>query len=598
MRKIWATSLVLALGASTLAASPALAGGKGNKHGGKQVEITLLATTDTHGNVANWDYFKNSAYSDKYGNKVGLAQAASAIKQVRAERGEDHVVVVDNGDTIQGTPLSYYYAKQQPVTQTGLAHPMAAVMNTIGYDATNIGNHEFNYGLPMMDKFASDLDAPLLGANVVDVATGKPHQQPFTIVTKKVKGNKPVRIGVLGLTVPGSMVWDKANLEGKVRIDDMVSSARTWVPKVRAAGADVVVVMSHSGQGGLSSYDPKALGLGAENVSDQIAREVPGIDAMVMGHSHQEVAQQFITNEKTGKQVLLTQPRNWAQSVSDVTFDLQQVKGQWQVQASQSKLLQSKDYAADPDVMEVIKPYHEATVAYVNQVIATSTEEMSAAQSRYKDTAILDYIQMVQTDAVTKALAGGQYANLPVLSIAAPFSRTAVFGQGDVTVRDMAGLYIYDNTLEAVVMTGAQVKDYLEYSAKYFGQVPAGGSFDPETMTQVQYNGQNVWDYNYDIIAGLDYKIELTRPVGQRIVDMTLDGKPVADDQQFVVAVNNYRRSGGGNFPHIATAPVVHQQQQEIRQLLIDWASTNKVIDPSSFFTQNWQLTVDGKPAA
>ena len=162
----------------------------------------------------------------------------------------------------------------------------------------------------------------------------------------------------------------------------------------------------------------------------------------------------------------------------------------------------------------------------------------------------------------------------------------------------MAALYIYDNTLEAVVMTGAQVKDYLEFSAKYFGQVSAGGSFDPETMTQVQYNGQTVWDYNYDVLSGVDYTIDLAQPVGQRITSLTIDGAPVDPAQQFVVAVNNYRRSGGGNFPHISTAPVVYQQQQEIRQLLIDWAQTNQVIDPADFFEQNWQLVVAGQPIA
>lgn len=594
MRKTWAVALTVALGTSTLAVAPAVAGPSASAN---ELEMTVLATTDVHGNVANWDYFKDAPYSDKYGNAVGLAQAASAIRQVREAKGAEQVVVVDNGDALQGTPLSYYYAKQEPVTASGLEHPMAAAFDAIGYDANNLGNHEFNYGLPLLDDFASDVDSPVLAANVVDVATGRPRYQPYTIVERKVKGHKPVKVGILGLTTPGSMVWDRANLEGRVRIDDMVEAAHQWVPKVRAAGADVVVVLSHSGQGGLSSYNPAALGLGVENVSDRIAAEVPGIDAVVMGHSHQEVAEQFVTNKPTGRQVLMTQPRNWAQSVAEITFDLRKVKGRWQVASASSQLHATKDYPADRRVMQAITPYHDKTVDYVNQVIATSTQEMSAATSRYQDTAILDYIQMVQADAVTKALAGGQYADLPVLSIAAPFSRTAVFGKGDVTVRDMAGLYIYDNTLEAVVMTGAQVKDYLEYSAKYFGRVPSGGSFDPETMTQVPYQGQNVWDYNYDIVAGLDYEIELTRPVGQRITKLTLDGVPVAGDQQFVVAVNNYRRSGGGNFPHIATAAVVHQQQQEIRQLLIDWAQQHQTIDADAFFEPNWQLTVDGRPA-
>lgn len=599
MRKTWTVTLTLALtGACVLAAAPAQAKSRDCRPTGKSVDITLLATTDVHGNVDNWNYFNNAAHSDKYGNAIGMTRAASAIKQVRAKQGADRVVVVDNGDAIQGTPLTYFYAKQQPVTQTGLTHPMAKVFNTIGYDAANIGNHEFNYGLAMTDKYRDDLDSPLLAANVVDAKTGRPRYTPYTIVTRQVKGAKPVKVGILGLTTPGSMIWDKGNLDGQVKIDDMVASAKKWVPRVRAAGADVVVVMSHSGQGGLSSYDTAATGLGAENVSDQIAAEVPGIDAVVMGHTHVEVPQQYVTNKVTGKQVLLTQPKNFAQSVSDVTFNLTLAKGHWQVSKASATTLQSKDFGPDAELQAAIKPYHEATVAYVNRVIAQSTEQLSAAKSRYEDTAILDYIQMVQTDTVKKALVGGEYANLPVLSIAAPFSRTATFPEGDVTVRDMAGLYLYDNTLEAVVMTGAQVKDYLEYSAKYFGQVPAGGTFDPETMTQVTYNGQPVWDYNYDVMSGINYDIDLSQPVGSRITNLTVDGKPLDATQKFVVAVNNYRRSGGGNFPHIAQAPVVYQQQQEIRQLLIDWASANKTIDPKDFFVKNWQLTVAGTPVA
>ncbi|WOP18210.1 bifunctional metallophosphatase/5'-nucleotidase [Raineyella sp. LH-20] len=378
-------------------------------------------------------------------------------------------------------------------------------------------------------------------------------------------------------------------------IEDMVTSAKKWVPQVRAAGADIVVVMSHAGTGP-SSYDTTTLG--PENPSDQIAEQVPGIDAIVMGHTHQLVTQQYIANKVDGTQVLMVQPRNFAQTVADVTFDLTKVKGKWQVAKASAASLNPAHYPASQKVLDATAADHRATVDYVNTTIATSTQQLPATESRYKDTAIIDYIQMVQTETVTKALAGGQYADLPVLSIAAPFSRTAVFPQGDVSVRDMAGLYIYDNTLEAVVMTGAQVKDYLENSAKYFGQVPAGGTFDPETMTQVVYGGQTVWDYNYDIISGVDYQIDVAQPVGQRIENLTLNGTPVAADQQFVVAVNNYRRSGGGNFPHIAQAPVVYNDLAEIRQLLIDWAVAHQTLDPADFFVHNWTLTVDGTPVS
>jgi 2',3'-cyclic-nucleotide 2'-phosphodiesterase/3'-nucleotidase len=243
-------------------------------------------------------------------------------------------------------------------------------------------------------------------------------------------------------------------------------------------------------------------------------------------------------------------------------------------------------------VLAAVREQHNKTVAYVNQPVANSTQELSAAESRYKDTPILDYINKVQTDTVAAALAGGQYAALPVLSIAAPFSRTALFPAGQVKIKDVAGLYIYDNTLEAVVLTGAEVRAYLEYSAKYFVTLAPGAPVDPATI-----NDPAVPDYNYDTLSGVDYDIDISRPVGQRITRLVHPGTatPVGDAEQFVVAVNNYRRSGGGNFPGIVKTQV-YNAQQEIRQLLIDWAQAKGVIDPADFYAPNWRLVRDGTP--
>lgn len=552
-----------------------------------------MATTDVHGNVLDWDYFRDRPGSALYGTGIGLARASTIINAIRDREGAESVIVVDNGDTIQGTPLSYYYARVERVTATGRDHPLAVAYNTIGYDAQVVGNHDFNYGLDLLGAYEQDLDFPLLGANVLDATTGQPTLPPYTLVTRRVPGHEPVTVGVLGLTTPGSMVWDKRSLEGKVTIEDMVTSAATWVPRMKAAGADVVVVLSHAGIGSTSyAID----GLGAENAADRIA-QVPDIDAIVMGHTHGSVVADHVTNTTTGAEVLLTQPLPWAQQVSEITFRLEQVHGRWVVGGSRAEVHESGGVEPDRAVVDAVQPYHDAAVAYINEVIATSTRELPAATSRFQDTAIMDYVQMVQTRTVTEALAGGPYVDLPVLSIVAPFSRTAVFPEGDVTVRDMAGLYLYDNTLEAVLMTGSQVKHYLEFSARYYGGVQPGTAFDPETHTGVGHDGLPGWDYNYDILSGVDYCIDLARPVGDRIVDLTLEGTAVSADQRFVVAVNSYRRAGGGNFPHISTAPVVYDEQQEIRQLLIDWASANGTIDPDDFFVDNWALLVDGRPA-
>ncbi|PZR53691.1 bifunctional metallophosphatase/5'-nucleotidase [Xylanimonas oleitrophica] len=556
------------------------------------LDLTLLATTDLHGRVASWDYFRDAPYSDAAGDSVGLASVASVVDEVRAEVGDDRLLVVDNGDAIQGTPLSYYYAVQEPVTETGATHPMAAAYNAIGYDAQVVGNHEFNYGLDLLDAYEGSLDFPLLGANVLDATTGKPALEPYTLVRKHVKGNKPVTVGVLGLTTPGSAIWDKGHVEGRLEFQDMVAAARTWVPRVKAAGADVVVVLSHAGAGE-SSYDESVAA--PENPADVIARTVPGIDVMVVGHTHLDRPSQTITNEVTGRDVLLTQPYRWGSTVSRVEIGLEKVRGRWGVTTTQATAVRTRDYPESQRILDLVAEQHETTVRYVNQVVARSTEELSAVTSRYEDTPIIDFIQQVQTDTVRDALTGTPYADLPVLSIAAPFSRDAVFPAGDVSVRDIAGLYVYDNTLHAVTMTGAQVKDYLEHSARYFAAVPAGGTFDPARHT----GAGGTPDYNLDILAGLRYEIDLARPVGDRVQALTLaDGSPLTDDATVVVAVNNYRRSGGGGFPHIADAPLVYDEQQEIRQLLIDWAQERGTIDPADFWDESWWLTVDGERVA
>ncbi|MEV1244569.1 5'-nucleotidase C-terminal domain-containing protein [Nonomuraea sp. NPDC049750] len=573
------------LGAVALTAL-ALMGVPANATGDKTVTVTVMGTSDIHGNVLNWDYYKDAAYADSAGNNVGLAKVSTLVNKVRAERGAGRTLLFDSGDTIQGTPLAYYYAKVEPITKNGPVHPMAKAMNAIGYDAVTLGNHEFNYGLPLLATWIHQMKAPVLGANAVSAKTGRPAYLPFVIKTMNVKGDKPVKVGVLGLTNPGVAIWDKANVEGKLRFTDLVASAKKWVPIIRGLGADVVVVTAHAGDNGMSSYGGD---LPVENASAMVAEQVPGIDAVLFGHAHNDVAQRFVTNQATGKQVLLTEPSKWGQRLSVIDFQLAKQRGRWTVTGKSSATLNTNTVAEDPKITALLKPQHDATVGYVNKVVAKSSEQLSAAESPYKDTPILDYIQQVQVETVKQALPDNQ---LPVLSIAAPFSRTAVFPAGDIRVRDVAGLYVYDNTLLAVKLTGAQIKDYLEYSAKYFNQLAPGDPVDVAKLT----NAGNTPDYNYDQLSGVSYDIDIAKPVGQRIANLTYEGAPVPADKEFVVAINNYRQSGGGGFPHVAGAPVLYNAQVEIRQALIDYATAKGTINPADFAAANWRLTRDGAP--
>ncbi|MDD1476783.1 bifunctional metallophosphatase/5'-nucleotidase [Arthrobacter sp. H16F315] len=579
--------------AATLSGAPAAQAAPAA--GRKTFNLTVLGTTDLHNNVFNWDYFKNVPYADTAGNKIGIAQAATLIKAMRDERGASNTLTVDAGDTIQGTPLAYYFAKISPISAT-VTHPMALAMNAVGYDAVGLGNHEFNYGIPLLRTWESQLNFPLLGANVHDATTGKRAFTPY--VLKRVKTNNGwLTVGLIGFVTPGCALWDRDNVQGKLDFNGIVEEAKTVIPQLKAAGADVVIVTSHSGATPGSSYGD-ALPF-PENASTLLAEEVPGIDAILVGHAHLEIPERFVTNKATGRQVLLTEPLKWGMRVAVMDLEVAKDKGRWTVTAAHSHLLDAKTVDADPAVVHAVQAGHEATVKYVNEVIGTSTAPLNTATACWEDSAAIDAINHVQASTIKAELAGGPSAGLPVLSIAAAFSRSVDVKAGPLTIRDVAGLYIFDNTLLSVKVTGAQVRDYLEWSARYFKPVfssPARAADVTNAATAMAPGGTP--DYNYDVVYGLDaalnYEIDLAKPVGERITGLRYGGEVLRRDQEFALAINNYRQSGGGNFPAVMAAPVLSNSQQEIRQRIIDYVVDHGTLDVSVFSQDNWRLTVNG----
>lgn len=584
-----------ALSAAGYAATPA--------HAGKPdtVRLTVLGTTDLHGNVFNWDYYKNAEFSNSAGNEIGVAKVKTLIDAVREERRGEPILTIDAGDTIQGTPLAYYYARIDPITE-GAIHPMARAMNLVGYDAAALGNHEFNYGIDTIRKFEEQVNFPMLGANAVDPSTKLPVFPPYVIKDYDLGRGRRLRVGVLGLTNPGIAIWDKAIVEGKMEFPGLVEQAKIFVPELKRAGCDLVIISAHSGADTSSSYGDA---LPPENASTLVAEQVPDVDAILVGHAHREITERFVTNTTTGKQVLLTEPLYWGMRLSVMDLVVRRVKGhgkpRWVLESASAQTLNSNTVDADPAVSAAVREQHDVVVSYVNSVVGTSAAEMVAARAVVEDVPIIDFVNYVQADAVKAALTGSDAA-LPVISIAAPFSRAAAFPAGEVTVRDVAGLYIYDNTLMAVRITGAQLRDYLEFSARYFKQVSGTGPFPIADVTNAPTDTapNGTPDYNFDTIAGLDaaltYDIDISMPVGSRITHLAYDGVAVAETQEFVLAVNNYRQSGGGGFPHVSAAPVVYNQQVEIRQLLIDWVTANQVIDPTVFASVDWRLVSGAQP--
>jgi len=526
---------------------------------GKRVDLVVAATTDVHGRLTGWDY-----YAGRPDSLRGLSRAATIIDSLR-RASPDGLVLVDAGDLLQGNPLTFVAAR----VDTAQPNPVVAAMNVMRYDAAAVGNHEFNYGLATLGRAIEQASFPFLAANVY-LANG-PRAYPAYVIVRR----GDVRVGIVGATTPGSMVWDRDNLRGRIVIRDIVPEVRQAVAEARAKGADVVVVTMHSGLGGASSYDTVATGLPSENVGARVAREVSGIDLIVVGHSHQEVADTVIGTTR------VIQPKNWATSVGVAHLTVERAGSGWRVARSRGSIIPAAGHAEDPTVVRTVARAHAATIAYVNRAVGTTPVAWSADSARVIDTPLIDFILEVERRA-----AGADLAST------AAFSLDAALDRGPVTVAELARLYPYDNTLRAVRISGRQLRDYLEFSARYF-RTFAGDTGRTTSLVNDQIPG-----YNFDIVAGADYAIDVSRPAGSRITGLAVKGRSVADTDSFTLALNNYRQTGGGGYAMLQGAPVVYDRQQEIRQLLIDEVARRRTLTPDEYFQRNWQLEPTAAVAA
>ncbi len=507
----------------------------------------MAATTDVHGRIRGWDYYANAPDSLR-----GLSRAATIIDSLR-KVSFVYPVIVDAGDFLQGNPLAYVAAR----VDTEMPHPIIAAMNAIGYDAVVIGNHEFNYGLPTLRRALHQADFPMLAANAY-APDGKQSFRGWAVSTRR-----GIKIAIVGATTPGSMLWDRDNLAGRLTIRDIVPDVRTAVREARDAGAAVVIVVVHSGLNEPSSYDTVATQVPSENVAARLAHEVPGIDLLVYGHSHKEMADTVIGT------TLLMQPKNWAASVAVAHLGMQRRDGRWHVVTKRSGLIAAAHHRENPTVVAVTQEGHRATINYATTPIGTTPVPWRADSSRVVDTPLIDFILEVERRA-----AGAQLAST------AAFSLDASLAAGPITVARLSALYPYDNTLRAVKLSGAQLRAYLEQSARYYRHNADGSAeVDPE-----------IPGFNYDIVAGVDYTIDLSKPFGERITRLQYDGRPVAPTDSFTMALNNYRQTGGGGFAMLRDAPVVYDRQLEIRQLLIDEVRRKGTLLPSDYFHPNWRI--------
>jgi 2',3'-cyclic-nucleotide 2'-phosphodiesterase/3'-nucleotidase len=551
-------------------------GASADRFDGGPRTLTILQTTDLHTNLMPWDYFSGTA-----DEKRGLAKVATLIK---AERAKGCTLLVDSGDTIQGTPLGTYYA----LSDNQPKHPMAVAMNLLSYDVMALGNHEFNYGMDVLNKFVGEVNFPVLGANVRKKADGTAAFNPYII--KDVCG---VRVGILGLVTPGVTTWERPENIPGLRFDDPVETAQLYVPELKQKGADVVLVVVHSGpdRTPARSSDPASwltdyntwtpsANLPGENEAVQLARDVAGVDAVLSGHTHTAIPKIVMGD------ALVTQPGRWGSHLAEVSLTLAINDGHLAVTARDAKLLAVDDTVVpDPEMVAAVKSYHDTTLQYVETKIGTTLAAFPGGDSaRFTDSALADLINTVQEEAA-------EQNGFPVdLSLAAIFSNTGRLPQGEVKLRDAYSVYVYDNTLYVVEITGKILRDALELDAQYFATLDPTAL--PASAQACKASSPSIPDYNWDLYSRIDYAIDVSKPIGSRVTRLKFKGADVTEDQTLRLAVNNYR-GGGGGFPMFAQGKILWKSADGVRDFLASYVGSHPNLDPAAVSVCNFSLLPD-----
>lgn len=586
------------------------------------VKLRFLETTDLHSNVMDYDY-----YQDKPTIEFGLDRTAKLIEQARGEVKATNSMLFDAGDLLQGNPFADYVAKVKKLGATE-QHPVFKAMEILKYDAGIAGNHEFNYGLDFLNNALEEVPYNFVNANIYDAKTGKNYFNPYKIIEKKVVDEagveQTIKVGVIGFAPPQILQWDKDNLEGKVTVKGIVETAEEFIPKMKAEGADVIVAIAHSGCDVAAPNQADA-----ENAVYSLST-VKGIDALLFGHAHVNFPGDAAFNGKTGidntnghiNDVPAMEAGFWGNNLGVMDLDLQKVDGKWQVTNSKAALRPIFKTNADktktalvdgPDqrIVDAVKEAHEGTVAYVNGKIGETEAPMYSYFSRVMDDPTIQIVNNAQTDYVKNWIKTNkpELANMPIISAGAPFkagrqgtSDYTNIAKGNLSIKSANDLYLYNNTLKAVELTGADVKEWLEMSAAQFKQIDPT---NPNAQELIDYGFQ---PFNFDVIDGLKYQIDVTQPArynyttgdvinadAHRIINFTdMNGKAIDPNQKFIVVTNNYRASGGGNFPGTkgGKAKIVVDSPYENRQVLMDYISEKKVVNPTA--DNNWKIAPVG----
>ncbi|MBQ1275448.1 MAG: bifunctional 2',3'-cyclic-nucleotide 2'-phosphodiesterase/3'-nucleotidase [Cellulosilyticum sp.] len=574
------------------------------------MELKILATTDVHDYLMNYDYYTTSE-SDNY----GMVKLATLIKGYQAETPEvNDYVLVDNGDLIQGNPLGDFFNEAEPV-EAGTTHPIYEIFEALGYDVLGLGNHEFNYGLEYLHQIIEDTTIPVINSNVFNAETKEHEFTPSVLLNKQVvdaDGNvSDIKVGVLNVVPEQILNWDGLLLQGKVTVQDMKEAAQTYVTKLREEGADIVVALAHTGYGDAEYIE------GEENVAAELTK-IEGLDVVIGGHSHQVFpAEGFDTTigevdlaKGTINGTLTVQPAKYGEGLGVVSLKLtKDENGKFVVVDGKAENVSAEGVENEAETEALLQPYHQQVIDYVNAPVGKIATPLTSFFALVGDDASAQIIAEAQMEyaknlmETTTELA--EYKELPILSAAAPFKAGFSKGgtnpddyvdiaAGDVSIKDVSNLYKFPNTLCILKLKGADVKEWLEMAAGMYNQIEEGK--EGQALLNPDFPS-----FLFDSIEGVTYEIDVTQPMkydsngnvinetAERIVNLQYQGAPIDLNQEFLVVTNNYRAGGGGNFPIFPTGEeLIYTSVDETRQILANYIASEPEFTPT--VDNNWKL--------